>query len=298
MKPLDLLEKCTVLVTLALGLFLVLAIGLVDYITGPDLSFSIFYFAPVALVAWGKGRLPGLLIAFFSGAAWLAADFLAGHVYEHPIIPYWNALVRLGMFVVIALVFARLKANLEGEKRAARVDVLTGVLNSRGFFERAEYERSRAQRYGHPLVVAYMDVDDFKLLNDTRGHDVGDAALAVIAGTIRRTIRTNDVAGRLGGDEFGFLLPDTNHMAAQALTERLKENLDREMAKNGWPVTFSIGVLTYSTPPASVREMVRAADELMYSVKNRSKNAAELREAEGETVRSAPRRRDEAGDSV
>jgi len=178
------------------------------------------------------------------------------------------------------------------------VDALTGVLNSRGFFERAEYERSRAQRYGYPLVVAYMDVDDFKLLNDTRGHDVGDAALAVIAGTIRRTVRTNDVAGRLGGDEFAFLLPDTNQMAAQALTQRLKASLDREMARNGWPVTFSIGVLTYSTPPASVREMVRAADSLMYSVKNRSKNAAELRLVEGETVRSVPLGRDEAGDSV
>jgi diguanylate cyclase (GGDEF)-like protein len=295
MKPLDYLERFSVPVTLALGLLLVLLVGLVDYITGSELSFAIFYFAPVALVAWSKGRFPGLLIAFVSAAVLLIADLLSDRVYPYHLIPYWNCLVRLGMFVVIALVFARLKVNLDGEKRAARVDALTGVLNSRGFFERAEYERSRAERYGYPLVVAYMDVDDFKTLNDTRGHDVGDAALAVVAGTIRRTIRTNDVAGRLGGDEFAFLLPDTSHRAAQAMTQRLKANLDREMEKNGWPVTFSIGVVTYSPPPASVREMVRAADELMYRVKNRSKNAAEHRLVEGEAVRSVSRNLDEPG---
>jgi diguanylate cyclase (GGDEF)-like protein len=286
MKPLDLLDRISTPLALALGLLLVLAVGLVDYVTGAELSFAIFYFAPVALVAWSKGRFPGLVIAFVSAAVLLAADLLSDNAYTHPLIPYWNCLVRLGMFVIIGLVFARLKGNLDGEKRAARVDVLTGVLNSRGFFERAEFERSRAQRYGYPLVVAYMDLDNFKAVNDTRGHDVGDAVLAVVGGTIRRTIRTNDVAGRLGGDEFALLLPDTSHRTAQALTQRLQVNLGREMARNGWPVTFSIGVLTYAVPPPSVREMVRAADELMYCVKNRSKNAVEHRLVEGEGLRS------------
>lgn len=96
---------------IALALALVAVIGAVDYLTGPELSFSIFYLLPVSLAAWESGRRPGLLVALVGSATWLAADLSAGQVYSHAAIPYWNALVRLALFAVVATSLAALKST-------------------------------------------------------------------------------------------------------------------------------------------------------------------------------------------
>ncbi|HLM56720.1 MAG TPA: GGDEF domain-containing protein, partial [Pyrinomonadaceae bacterium] len=145
--------------------------------------------------------------------------------------------------------------------------------NKRHFVELAEAELGRARRHGHPFSVAYMDVDDFKLVNDHLGHSAGDRLLKSVAETIRRDVRSIDVVARLGGDEFAVLMPETDGRAARAAVERLRDRLAFAARQQGWPVTFSIGVATWDEPPPSVDEVLRRADELMYAAKRGGKNS-------------------------
>ena len=253
------------------GTALVVGLGLVDYATGYELSFSLFYLIPVCLVAWYSTRALGLVISMFSAVAWLSADVASGHMYSYPALHVWNTMIRLGFFVIVTMLLAALRAAHQDEQRIARTDYLTGLLNGRHFLEVAEAELSRAQRYGHPFSLAYLDLDDFKHVNDRMGHAVGDEVLAAVGRQLAASLRRTDVVARMGGDEFVILLPQSDEAAARQAIAKLREALDAEMATRGWPVTFSIGVMIFAATPASVGEMITSADRLMYAVKTAGK---------------------------
>jgi diguanylate cyclase (GGDEF)-like protein len=137
----------------------------------------------------------------------------------------------------------------------------------------APCEIARATRYPRPLTILYIDLDNFKSVNDHLGHVTGDGVLKSVAHTITRSIRTIDSVARLGGDEFTVLLPETPDQAAKVIAPRLQQALLGEMRNNHWPVTFSIGALTCYRPPLDVQQLIKLADQLMYSVKNTSKDA-------------------------
>jgi diguanylate cyclase (GGDEF)-like protein len=158
------------------------------------------------------------------------------------------------------------------EKNLARKDMLTGAANRRLFFELAEVEIRRSRRYKHPFTLAYIDLDNFKKVNDTQGHNAGDNVLKVVVETIRKNIREIDLISRLSGDEFVILLPETNLSQAKVVIERTQKGLLFAMQKNSWPVTFSIGVITFEKVPSTADEMVKVADNLMYEVKKSGKN--------------------------
>ena len=166
----------------------------------------------------------------------------------------------------------QLNLVLQREKELARTDMLTGLANRRAFYEALQVERARATRYGRPMTLVYLDLDNFKRVNDTLGHAVGDELLACVADLLRRTLRASDTVGRLGGDEFALLLPETNAQAAEALLQKLGSVLGDTMRAKQWPVTFSMGAAAFLDNPATVEEMIRTADELMYSVKKSGKN--------------------------
>jgi len=149
------------------------------------------------------------------------------------------------------------------------------VANARLFFDLANMEINRAGRYKHPFTVAYMDIDGFKTINDRLGHGTGNTLLRVVAETIRDNTRASDVVARLGGDEFAILLPETGNEAARAVIQRVQEGLRGAADKNGWAVTFSIGLVTFDSPPSSVDEAMRQADRAMYSAKRSHKKVAE-----------------------
>jgi diguanylate cyclase (GGDEF)-like protein len=117
-----------------------------------------------------------------------------------------------------------------------------------------------------------MDVDDFKLVNDRLGHSTGDRLLRTVAETLKEHSREVDVVARLGGDEFAVLMPETGERAARVAVARLRRRLLESSRAEGWPVTFSFGVVTWAAPPPSVDEMLRAADELMYAAKREGKD--------------------------
>ncbi len=263
--------KALVLV-LALTLALMIFIG--DYLTNYDICFSIFYLAPIALVTWYLDRNTGIAMSLLSALAWLVADLESGDYSNEMFVPYWNASVRLGFFLAFVLTLSPLKHAYQRERKMAREDFLTGLANYKAFSDVAAYEIERSKRYLGPITIAYLDLDNFKSVNDTFGHQAGDRLLATVASVIRGNIRSTDTAARVGGDEFVVLLPETDEAAAKEMLGRLNDELVRVMHQNNWPVvTPSIGVVTYLNPPASVEEMVKKADSAMYAVKNNGKSS-------------------------
>lgn len=258
--------------SILIGFILIGIVGYVDYVTGRDISFAVFYLLPIAFITWATGRVPGILAAIASAMTWFFDEYTGIDLSAYPAIPYWNAAGMLGFFLVVSYILAELKEVLEKERKMARMDFLTGADNSRAFAEAAASAISRGQRHGHPFSVAYFDLDNFKKVNDALGHSVGDELLRRVVKTIRNGTMDTDTVARLGGDEFAILLPDTAYEGAQETISKVQKNLLQAMQLNGWPVTFSIGVVTFNTPPASIDALISRVDAVMQSVKSGGKN--------------------------
>jgi diguanylate cyclase (GGDEF)-like protein len=266
----------------AASFVLVAIIGLIDYLTGYELAFSIFYAIPIGVTSWYVGNRSGVAVCIVSGLTWLAVDFTSGHPYSHPAIPFWNMGVRLAFFIVIARLLARLRTALELQSAWAQQDGLTGIMNARAFRRQCRFVTKLAARHKHTIALGYLDLDGFKGVNDTLGHGVGDHILTAVAGELASRLRASDFVGRLGGDEFAVLLSETDAAGARILFGRMREQLLDLAARNGWPIGFSIGVAVFHPPPADVDDALRCADELMYRVKSTGKNNILIEEYPGE----------------
>jgi|BarGraNGADG00312_1021997.scaffolds.fasta_scaffold00409_8 diguanylate cyclase (GGDEF)-like protein len=273
----------------AIAFLFLFIVGVIDYVTGVEISLSIFYVIPVMLMAWYFGRVAGLVMSFIAASAWYLADTTVGYVYSNSVIPVWNAFVRLGFFVLLGLFTSTLKRVFEHQEDLASTDSLTGVVNTRYFYELAGRELERAKRYERPFSVAYIDLDNFKEVNDVYGHGAGDQLLCFVAAAIRDNIRKSDIIARLGGDEFVLMLPEIKDGDAGHVLEKLRSLIIEGMPDYRFPVTLSVGVITYISQisqPDSVEDMIREADNLMYSVKNSTKNAIKHVIIENEMDRS------------
>jgi len=258
-------------------------IGAIDYVTGIELGVSLFYLGPVALIAWRVGAREGYAFAALSAATWLAADLAAGHVYSHQAISIWNATIRLGFFAIVAGLVDALRVRLEIEGSLARTDTLTGVLNRRAFIEQLEFAIGLASRDGQPFGVVYVDLDDFKKVNDVHGHSEGDRVLRTVARTCAESVRRTDVVARLGGDEFALLLRGSDRAGAEGVITKARRTLAAAFRSQRAGVTCSIGAIIFQGAPRSVEEAIEAADALMYEVKKQGKDSVALR-----TIDAAP----------
>jgi diguanylate cyclase (GGDEF)-like protein len=259
------------LISIAVGVVLIL--GVIDYYTGFELSVSFFYLMPITMVAWGMGRDAGLIFSGISAAIWFTSNFLSGQEITNMFIGVWNTLIRFGFYAVVTVLLAELRHALEGERLLANTDPLTGALNRRSFNEVAEKKMIISEVNRRPYTMMYIDLDDFKAINDKQGHAFGDLVLKTVVDTLQAQIRTTDYLARLGGDEFAILLTDIDQNHAKPIAHRLHTSLLEKMAANGWDITFSIGVLTVLSLPESVDKLVSLADGLMYKVKGEGKNA-------------------------
>jgi diguanylate cyclase (GGDEF)-like protein len=248
------------------------AIGVMRYLTGPELALSLFYLFPIGLASWYVGRWSGALLSFASALSWLIADLMMLKSFSNLLILFLNESFRLIVFLIVSYIISRLKTSLENHRQLARTDHLTGIHNRRAFFDIANLELNKARRYQMPISVLYLDIDNFKQINDRYGHQVGDQLLRLVAKTIKDHIRSVDVTARFGGDEFGILLAETRPEAAALVAGKLKERLEKLAQQNRWPVTFSTGVVTFERIPTSVDEMIDAADAQMYLAKQNGKN--------------------------
>ncbi|HUW27666.1 MAG TPA: GGDEF domain-containing protein [Sulfuriferula sp.] len=169
-----------------------------------------------------------------------------------------------------------LESRLAQMSELAREDQLTGSLNRRGLDDVFEREQARAKRRGTPLCIALLDMDDFKHLNDTHGHGAGDEALIHVVKIIKETLRTMDVIGRFGGEEFLVVLPDTSLEDAMSVVARLKKELTRRIFMHNNQrllITFSAGV-ALSAPGEDPKSVLQRADAALYQAKKAGKNRA------------------------
>jgi diguanylate cyclase (GGDEF)-like protein len=252
---------------------LIVVVGFLNLLTGWEIDFSLFYILPVAFSTWFLGLRAGVIACIVCTGVWFWVDLVLIHTYTSEFFHYWNTSIRLLFFLLFAFLLNTLRNSHERERSLARTDGLTGVVNSRYFYELLELELARSKRYKHPFSLAYLDLDNFKTVNDQFGHTTGDKALRTITDYVKKNLRTMDVPGRLGGDEFALLFPETDQNSVRTIVTKLQNGLLQVMHQHGWPITFSIGVITCDTMFPDADDLIKSADELMYSVKNSSKNA-------------------------
>ena len=261
------------------GLIGASVVGYLDWVTGTELAFSAFYLLPIGYAAWFGGRRIGFGVALVAAIAYPAAEIFSARMYTSSLIPIWNASIRLLTFAVVVFLLTSLLKQLAQVTALSQIDPLTGLLRGGRLVELLAREIERSRRYEHPFSAAYLDVDDFKKVNDTRGHAGGDEVLRSVGAAMQSTMRSTDMCARMGGDEFFVLMPETDGDAACIIIERLQRELTTTASAAGPRVTFSIGVITFDQAPATADEAVVAVDELMYDVKRGGKNSFRHREA-------------------
>lgn len=254
------------------GAVLVMVLGIADYLTGNEFSFSLFYLIPITITAWYSNRPMGIFVSILSTMTLLIADFYAGKDYSHPIIYFWNTLIRFGFFFVVTYLMSELHQTQKEMEALSRTDYITGLFNSRHFHELLENELSRSKRYERYFTLVYLDLDNFKLVNDKLGHDEGDRLIKLIADDVKGQLRNTDIIARLGGDEFAILFPETGQQDAEAVMSKVYTHVQDQLRQKYPFITFSAGAVTYVAMPESSAETIKIADELMYSVKNSTKN--------------------------
>jgi diguanylate cyclase (GGDEF)-like protein len=194
----------------------------------------------------------------------------------------YELLARVRTHLELKYAQNQLKKMLEEQKELvkkletlANTDSLTGVWNRRYVLNLAEQETQRCQRYNRPLSVLMIDIDHFKCVNDTYGHAIGDEVLIMMTETVMNYLRTVDVLGRFGGEEFVALLPETDSKAAVITAERIRENIEKmTIPINGKlvSITVSIGVGSYQKNDTSIDLIIKRADEALYQAKNQGRN--------------------------
>jgi diguanylate cyclase (GGDEF)-like protein len=199
-----------------------------------------------------------------------------------------KALPEGGRMLTYATVTARVNYSHEMEELAT-LDGMTGLYNRRHFFVTADGEWGRFQRYQRPLSLLMVDIDLFKTVNDSYGHDVGDRVIVQIADACRENKRTSDVIARVGGNEFALLLPETALDDAEVVAERLRQSIaTREVPGNGRAVnvTVSIGVAEANHQMIGVTDLIKQADMALYAAKRAGRNRTciyeEAAEADGQ----------------
>lgn len=266
------LENKSPLFWMVTGILFIGLLGILDYATGNELTLSLFYLIPIVLVTAAVNRKTGLFMSFLGGLTLLGAEIAAGQTYSQPIFYFLNTLLRTTFYIVVVYLVAELQKSRREEQLAARTDFVTGAVNARYFNELLQMEITRIRRYPHPITLVYVDVDNFKLVNDLFGHKMGDEVLRCIATELKAQLRITDTVARLGGDEFVMLLPSTRQPEARLVVSKVYASLIETMRRKNWPVTFSMGVVTCEFSPYSAEQLVNMADELMYEVKNSTKN--------------------------
>lgn len=266
----------------AVAVAAVAVVSALDYVTGIEIRLFPLYFVPVAFVSSRSSRGAGIALATLCTVAWGLANHPSVFRYSRSYIWPINLASMFIAFATVALLVTEVHRRLLAEQRLSRHDALTGLHNSRAFYEDGERLLALARRSARPLTLAFIDLDNFKSINDDHGHQAGDTALKAVAAELNKQVRGSDLVSRLGGDEFAVLLVDTAPTAAGAALERVREGIATAMKLGGWSATASIGAVGYRKAPASLREAVRAADTLMYGVKTEGKNRVTIESIEPE----------------
>jgi diguanylate cyclase (GGDEF)-like protein len=255
-----------------LGLALQVLVGLLDCRVGYYMSLSLFYLIPICLVTARTGRRNGMLMCVLGAVVLFGVEFSLRPIELNVQVLVLNVALRWGFFVLVTLALTELQYSLHQETMLSRSDPITGLANSRSFTEQLEAEIVRLQRYRRPCSLAYLDLDNFKEVNDKFGHTTGDRLLSHVAKVLKENLRATDNVARLGGDEFAILFPETVLAEARYVLERFRENIEGSAEGQFGRITMSIGLITFHEAPKSAEEAIKIADNLMYAVKHEGRN--------------------------
>ena len=188
----------------------------------------------------------------------------------------WLASLILVVVITAVIVFWRVLGLQNELRQQATTDFLTGIPNRRHFIETAERELKRSLRYANPFALAVIDLDLFKNVNDTYGHSVGDKVLKHFCELCKTVLRDTDTLGRIGGEEFAILLPDTQLAKAQEVMERIRNNIELAVTEVEHGVTLkftaSFGLTSSEIKDAQLLTLFRFADEALYAAKSSGRN--------------------------
>ena len=254
------------------ALTLIVIIAVVNIAVGDVFSLEPFFVLPILLVSWYGSKRSGILLAVFSTLIWATSEIVINPYKFSTGKIIYDGVSYLAAYSLVAVLITNFRSVHRVEVVAADTDNLTNIFNSRGFYAKFANELLRSIRYEHIFSLAYIDIDDFKNINDSLGHPIGDELLVEVAKCLKSSLRATDAVARLGGDEFACLLPETKQDAAKMAFKKVRNLLLKNMGSHGWAVSFSIGVVTFEIPPVDIKEAIKIADDLMYDVKKSKKD--------------------------
>lgn len=244
-----------------------------DVATPAYLLMTGYYLIPIAVSAWYCRFWMTVLVTLVSASVNLymvAGTLPANATVSERLFVYPSFAIIMLAFGLLMLELKLIVQKLHLESTS---DPLTGLKNRRGFLMTAEYELARADRSRETLSVALVDLDNFKQVNDTQGHKVGDALLVAVSRNMTTTLREIDLIGRLGGDEFAILLPNTDLATAEQILSRLRLGLRPLLSSFSSAASASIGVVSLAHGHGrTVEEILHRADEAMYAAKHGGKD--------------------------
>ncbi|WP_448549665.1 GGDEF domain-containing protein [Thalassotalea fusca] len=230
------------------------------------------FILPIVIVSWYGGRTAGFSLV----ALIVTLSLFVKHSILEISFLYPGAIFHLIFHVISYLLIAILVINFRDshneESLLASTDGLTGLLNTRSFSIELANEILRSIRYEHIFSLAYIDIDNFKHINDSIGHQEGDKLLTVVSRCLSSSLRKTDIVARLGGDEFAVIFPETGQQEVKSAFANASNALKRKMKNNKWSVSFSVGIVTFEKLPTDIKEAIKISDELMYTVKKNKKN--------------------------
>lgn len=252
------------------GAVVMAAIFILDLYTASDIRLHVLYIFPLALIALHCEKPRWTLIAFVAMLTFQVITFSTQAVSIESFVTDFSVALVAALLTVALAKTAR-NNHLEALNQAT-TDGLTNIANRRAFVAVLDAEIARQKRYGGLVSLAVVDLDGFKALNDSKGHRAGDEALKLAAEVLRSHTRKSDALGRIGGDEFALLMPNSPDADCALVCHELCRNIAERMAAAGFPITASIGCKTFATPPASASDALQQADETMYAAKAGGKN--------------------------
>jgi diguanylate cyclase (GGDEF)-like protein len=262
------------LITL-IGLLSVSLVGLVDYLARWELHLSYVYILPVVGVSWFVNKRTGIIVAICCVWIWFMSGRFDGVRHSSGMVVVWNSSIPAGVLISFAYIVARLRSKLDRISDVANKDFLTGLPNARAFYELAAHEMKKA--FGlKPLVLAYIDLEGFKWINQRFGYATGDQMLCSIAQTILQGVVRKDLVGRIGGTAFAVLMPNTNSDGAHFILAKIHDELKSERRRYAQPVHVFISAVACTKAPRSVAQLMSQAEASMTRMKGNDGDALEI----------------------